>query len=48
MQLYNNIIILVLSLYYFNVVDIFWTAEQIGGDQGALSHHTSLVRYALH
>ena len=48
MQLYNNIFILVLqSLHNFNVVDICVTAKQIEGDQGVLSHHTSLVHYAL-
>ena len=48
MQHYNNIIILVLKgLHNFNVVDICLTAEQVEGDQGALSHHTSLVHYAL-
>ena len=48
MQLHNNIIILILKgPHNFNVVDICLTAEQIEGDQGALSHHTSLVHYAL-
>ena len=47
-QLYNNIIILVLKgLHIFNVVHICLVAEQVEGDQGALSHHTSLVHYAL-
>ena len=48
MQLFNNITILVLkNLHNFNVVDICLTAVQIEGDQGALSHHTSFVHYAL-
>ena len=48
MQHYNNIIISVLmGLHNFNVVDICLTVEQVVGDQGALSHHTSLVHYAL-
>ena len=48
MQHYSNIIILVLKgLHNVNVVDICLTAEQVEGDQGALSHHTSLVHYAL-
>ena len=52
MQLYNNIIILVLkSLHNFNVVDICLTAEQIEGDhQGALGHHIvhSIMHFIMH
>ena len=47
MQLYNKIIILVLKgLHNVNVVDICLTAERVG-DQSALSHHASLIHYAL-
>ena len=48
MQLYNIIILVLQSLHNFDVVDICLTVEQIEGDQGALSHHTSSVPYALH
>ena len=44
---FEHICSAVSTLHNFNVVDICLTAEQIEGDQGALTHCTSLVHYTL-